>query len=84
MIYFNPTFLNRQSHACVSYLYRGASVSVALVAAGVANSGKLVLSTELFDFSLGKFVEGPPLPKGNNLTCTFNLIAFFFFFFFFC
>jgi len=47
-------------------MHEGASVSVALIAAGVTDDNKPVLATELFDFALGKFVEGPKLPDGVN------------------
>ncbi len=59
----------RQGHDCISYLVNGGETSVALIVGGVnteADAGNGVLPSEIFDFALGRFVEGPPLQQGDG------------------
>ena len=58
-------FSSRYGHDCISYLTTEGEAGVAMVVGGADGEGQPVLSSEIFDFSQGKFVIGPRLPEGN-------------------
>ncbi len=55
----------------------GGETSVALIVGGAnaVKDGVAVIATEIFDFAMGKFLEGPPLKEGERERCWRLLFA---------